>query len=398
MAQSTPEESLFVLRHAMTHVLEVADGSLRLQRVPFRLFYSLSALGLREIAQNAYFNPLSALEFRPEFDRIASVEVLSLIDQVPGAHAHRLVALTFLSLFRMLRYVGLVEVIAREAGRDRRRPGAGSVFLVLAVLRSDARALSTYLRQRAGALLAGSFEQDLLATPAHQIRIEYDGLVAEGYRLMDIKSALEGIAANLRLEMRRAFEHDLPSPDAGLTDSELRKRLIGAMGELRPALENAVLFFAKALGSGPSAPEVFDTALARREIGERLRRDVWMFAQIVRAFASKAEHAKMTDDRWAGTASLGFVREFLTYFRAMGYPLLRVNDYPRVDQFMGAMNALEEVDQLDAARMELAVREARAFHEFLNGLFDKISRRDELVGHPFDRKRAAAALKMYLGD
>src|SRR5260221_486552 len=157
MAQQSPEESLFVLRHALTQCLEVTDGVLRLTRVPYRLFYALIAVAQREIAQNAYFNPLSALEFRPEFDRIQSTEVLELIGNVPGAHAHRLVALTFLSLFRMLRYVRLVETISQQTGENKRQL-ASRIYLVLAVLRSDARALSGYLRNLPGVLLAASFE------------------------------------------------------------------------------------------------------------------------------------------------------------------------------------------------------------------------------------------------
>ncbi len=39
-----------------------------------------------------------------------------------------------------------------------------------------------------------------------------------------------------------------------------------------------------------------------------------------------------------------------------------------------------------------------AFHGFLIKLFEDISRRDELSGVPFDRRAAAASLKLYLGD
>jgi len=42
----------------------------------------------REIDRSAFFNPLNALEFRPEFDRIKSAQVLDLIAAVPGAEAH----------------------------------------------------------------------------------------------------------------------------------------------------------------------------------------------------------------------------------------------------------------------------------------------------------------------
>jgi hypothetical protein len=246
--------------------------------------------------------------------------------------------------------------------------------------------------------MAESFEKDLLATPQVEMRARYEALYAEGYRLMAIKGALEGIAASIRLEMRRAYEHDLPAPDGGATDQEIRLRLRTAVGELRPALENAILFLGKALGSGLEEDGVFDSGTARRETSERLRRDVWMFAQIVRAFASKAAHARAADDRWQAASGFAFIREFLSYFRAMGYPLLRASDYPRVDAFMSAMGGLEVTDLLDDRRMDRAVLESKAFHEFLIQLFEQIGKRDELRGIAFDRRRAAESLRLYLGD
>ena len=396
MSQDTPEESLFALRHAMTQSLEVADGLLRTPRVPYRLFYALLSMTQREIQRNAYFNPLSALEFRPEFDRIASTEVLELIANVPGG-AHRLVALTFLSLFRMLRYVRLVATLG-DRPTENKRQVAGRTYLVLAVLRSDARALSGYLRKRTGALLAEGFEEDLFATAAPDLEARHDALLSLGHRLIGIKAALEGISASLRLEMRRNFEHDLPAPDAGFSDEEIRLRFRRATAELRPALENKILFLGKALGVRLHENGVFDSEAAKRETSDRLRRDVWMFAQIVRAFASKAEHAKGGEDRWEAAAGFAFVREFLAYFQALGYPLLRAADYPRFDSFMAAMSGLEDADLLDPRRIEQAIVESRAFYDFLIALFDDISKRDELKGVAFDRRNAATSLKLYLGD
>jgi hypothetical protein len=397
MAQQSPEESLFVLRHALTQSLEVADGMRRLSRVPYRLFYAQLAIAQREIGQNSFFNPLSALEFRPEFDRITQSEVLELIGSVPGAHAHRLVALTFLSLFRMLRYVRLIENIAITATEDKHQ-AAGRIYLVLAVLRSDARALSGYLRNRTGLLLAESFEHDLFARPASQLAERYDTLMAEGHRLISVKAALEGIAANVRLEMRRHFEHDLPAPDAGHPPEDLRLRFRRTAGELRPAIENIILFLGKALGAGLRENAMWGSEAVKRETSERLRRDVWMFAQIVRAFATKAEHANAGDDRWSAATGFAFVREFLAYFQALGYPLLRASDYPRVDAFMAAMSALEDADLLDPRKMQQAIVESRAFQAFLNELFEEIGKRDELKGTSFDRRSAAQSLKLYLGD
>jgi len=123
-----------------------------------------------------------------------------------------------------------------------------------------------------------------------------------------------------------------------------------------------------------------------------------MFAQIARAFGAKARSAPSREDRWSGPSSLQFVREFLTYFGAMGYPLLRAADYPRFDAFNAALSALEETDLLEPVRLERAVVEADQFYVFLSELFEQIGERDELKGVPFNRRAAAEALKLYLGD
>jgi hypothetical protein len=123
-----------------------------------------------------------------------------------------------------------------------------------------------------------------------------------------------------------------------------------------------------------------------------------MFAQIVRAFAQKARSVPPGEVRWQGVSPLQFVREFLQYFRAMGYPLLRNADYPRVDAFMGAMSGLEESDLLEPSRLLRAIEEAEQFQEFLSALFDSIGKREELSGMAFNRRAAAEALKLYLGS
>jgi hypothetical protein len=308
------------------------------------------------------------------------------------------VALTILSLFRMLRYLSLTESVAREQ-TDAPKRSVAVVYLVLSVLRSDARALSGYLKKNAGVLLADGFETDLFRVPASEVVVEYERLLARGHELRDVKATLEGVAANLRLEMRRAFERDFPPLDLAPSLDDLRASVQRIASNLRPALQNAVMFLGSSLGTRLDARGVFDDETARRVLSERLRRDVWMFAQIVRAFAVKARSVSTNGhDRWGGVSPLAFVREFMSYFRAMGYPLLRTADYPRVDAFLEAMAGLEDADLLDPAGLEVAVDEAEQFHGFLVELFEAIGRRDELAEGTFDRRAAAEALKLYLGE
>ena len=104
---------------------------------------------------------------------------------------------------------------------------------MLSVLRSDARALGDHLRQRAGALLAEGFERDLMRVPVSELRARSANLRASGHHLIGIKSALEGIAGSLRLELRRAFQHDLPSP-ARSRDPSFARMLEATIENLRP--------------------------------------------------------------------------------------------------------------------------------------------------------------------
>jgi len=290
----------------------------------------------------------------------------------------------------------LLGQLAEDEGHHRPRV-AGRAYLVLSVLRSDARALSEYLRQRTGELLGFGFERLVLQCKAHELTIRADGLRAIGHRLIGIRGSLEGIAANLQLEMRRVFQHELPPLDEVKTETEVRAVLQSAITCLRPALRNALLFLGKALGVTLDDREVFDDQAAWRETSERLRRDVWMFGQILRAFAAKAQLSP-ADDRWTALTNFQYVREFLTYFRAMGYPVLRAADYPRFDAFLSAIGQLQDTDLLDPTRLENAIDECVAFHSYLQELFEEISKRNVLIGVPFDRRAAAAALRLYLGE
>jgi hypothetical protein len=393
-----PERSLFVLRHGMTNLLEVTVGITRLPRVPFRLFFGLLAMAQREVTQSTYFNPLRALEFRPEFDRITNGQMLSLVRDLRGESVRRLIALTVLSLFRMLRYLALVERVLREPG-DASKRAVATVYLTLSVLRSDARALSGYLRRRSGPLLSEGYEADLFDVPAHDLSTQYERLIARGHELRDIRATLEGLAANLRLETRKAFERDFPPLEPAPSHDEFRGAVHRAVASLRPALQNATMFLARSLGSHLDARQVFDDEAAKRATSERLRRDVWMFAQIVRAFATKARSATANEpDAWVSRSPLVFVREFMAYFRAMGYPLLRATDYPRVHAFADAMVRLNEADLVEASRLRSAIDEAERFHAYLVELFDAIGGREELAEVEFNRRAAAESLKLYLGD
>lgn len=391
LTQDTPEESLFVLRQSFGAFSDLTDGLLRLGHVPNRQYVALHGTVAREIGSNVFFNPLMALEFRPEFDRIRSPEVLDAMHGVRSEPAHRVVALAVLSLFRALRYLELVDRYAADASAARRS------YLILAVLRSDLRALCRYLGRHAADTLAEGLERELMVVHAVEIAERRDELAREARWLTTLRSAFESVSSSLRVEVRKTFLRDLPGPGDGIVGAELGPVLVVAAAAIRASVHHAITALCRVLAPEQPPPRLALDAAARRAQSERLRREVWMFMQILRAFIAKARAAQGTSDRWAGASSFQFVRDFLTHFRAIGYQLVRSNDYDRLDAFLAALDQLRDVDLLETDRLEAAVHECHAFYEFLQSLYREISRRTELDGVPFDRKDATELLKIYLG-
>lgn len=391
LTQDTPEEALLVLRNAFGAFQDLADGLLRLGRVSHRLYAGLHGTIAREIGRNVYFNPLMALEFRPEFDRIQSGEVLEALHAVRSESAHRVVALTVLALFRALRYLDLADRYAADASAARR------AYVILAVLRSDLRALTRYVTRHAADTIADGLERDLLSVHAVEIADRRDALAEEARALSTLRNTLEALANGLRVDVRKVFTHDLPGPSDGVAGAELGPQIVVATASIRASIHHSIASLCRVLAPGRPTPQLARDREARRATSERLRREIWMFMQILRAFIAKAQATEGSADRWAGASSFQFVRDFLAHFRAIGYQLVRSNDYERLDAFMAALGALRDVDLLDPAHLDQAVDECRRFYAFLEELFREIGNRKELAGIPFDRKDATETLKIYLG-
>ena len=393
MTQDTPEESLFLLRHALTNLLEVTGGVTRLPRVPFRLFYATLSVAHREVSQSAFFNPLAALEFRPEFDRITNVRVLELMRQVPGEQARRLVALTFLSLFRMLRYLALLEHVVREP-----RP-AGVVYLSSACsaptrARSPTTCASRPASSSPTATSASSSRSRPRRSPAR-----YDEMMAEAHRLLTIKSTLGGIAANVRLELRRTFEHDLPPADGSATSERAARGGRDRRGQ--PAARAAERRARSRQGARRAARRA---RRLRRRRGAALAVEPPPPRRVdVRADRPRVRREGALDAEPRGSLE----RPVVAPVRARVPHVLRRDGLPAAAR--RRLSALRRVhrrahrargDRPPRSAAPRARRRARPSASTCSSreLFEQIGQRDELKDVPFDRRAAAEALKLYLGD
>jgi hypothetical protein len=269
--------------------------------------------------------------------------------------------------------------------------------VIFSVFRSDMRVLTRYLIESAAGVMADGLERELMLVDAHEVKTHYDEIAHIAATLVSLRTALVSLGETLRVEVRRVYERDLPTVEESPAPGDLAPKVIVAAATLRASIQHAIRGLCLELRPEAAPPELHEGRGGQREASERLRREVWIFSQILRAFLAKAKAPRGESNQWEATASYKFVREFLKHFRAIGYQLVRTSDYERLDPFLAALEDLREVDFLDAERRMRALEECKAFHRYLEELFVRIGERQELVNTPFNKQVAVDTLKIYLG-
>ncbi|MBI5517426.1 MAG: hypothetical protein HY909_26890 [Deltaproteobacteria bacterium] len=388
----TPEDALASLRQALDVSAELLSGLAFADRLPYRLFYAAVVVLQREITRNAYFNPIAALEFRPEFDRIRVAEVLEALHSVEGEAAHRLCSLAYLGCFRLLRMVQLVAATVADSG------GTWRALSLLSAVRSDARALVGVLLRRAGPMLADGLERELMRVPAGDLRVRFDALTRETERLSRLRASLVAVGAAVRAEVRRSLELQVPPCEAVASGADLATAALASASRLRDALQACVVQLTWALRGSADAERIFGDRQARRAASERVRQGAWMFALVTRAFVDKARTATgKVNDGWHNPSATDFVQNFVDYFRVLGQPLALETDYGPRDRLMHTLEALREADYIEPERLRTTVEVCEAYRAHLLEVCEAYGRREELRERPLDRRAAAESLRMYLG-
>jgi hypothetical protein len=387
--QDTPERSLRLLHRAFSNLADVVGVMSRLDVVAFRGFEGIVQLAGREIGRNAFFNPLRSIEFRPEYDHLQHIEILHIVYGGGPEGAQRAATLAFLGLFRMLRYMRYADAYLLDPST------AQLACIPLAVARSDGQELSVFMRQESRRWLSSGFEREVMTLTAKEIVGAADGLIRDYRLLHDLGTVLRTTGDKLLLELRRAFEQKLqPLPE--LLDGDFQDPMRGVVQSIREVLMQAVVRIAQVFKPELEGARLFEDYPDERTGAERLRRDIWMFSQIVRGFLAKAQAAPETANRWTGQSSYRFVRDFIVYFRTLGYGLVERSAYERFEELLAQVESLGSAEVIDQASIEAFVLECEGFQSHLQATFDAIGTEGPLAGIAFDRHDAAETLRLYL--
>ncbi len=378
----SPQRSLAETRYFFVSHLEMVDGILRMGDIRHEQVQGVLNEVTETIAKNTFFNPLVALEFRVEFDRVPNTDVLEALRSTHREAAHQVLALAFLTMFRGLRYLAQIEI---SAPNDLKL-----AHVLLAVVRSDLRVLHRFLSKKVGATLADGFERELLLLPVEELALQAESLSAECDQLASLRALLESIGHTLQQEVRMVYQ-EIPAVCEDLAAME------AATHRIRALIHHSIFALYAELRPNNDRPRLRSNPEVRRISSDRLRREVWMFQRVIQAFVAKARVSE-GKDTWSQSSSFHFVREFLHHFRRLGLQLTRLSGYEHVTPFMTALSVLRRDDVLNREHVLHAADECARFSEHLDSLFDELSERDELKDHPFDRRRAAIALRGYLAN
>ena len=266
----------------------------------------------------------------------------------------------------------------------------------LAVARSDGQELSVFMHQEARRWLSGGFEREVMTLTAKEIVAAAEGLVRDYRLLHDLGAVLRSTGDTLMLELRRAFEQVSPPLHELLADDDFPATLGAVAGSLRDVTMQCAVRIARVFKPELDGTRLFEDFPDERSGAERLRRDIWMFSQIVRGFLAKAKAAPETANRWTGQSSYRFVRDFIAYFRTLGYGLVERSSYGRFEELLAMVESLGAAEVIDQASIEAFVLECEGFQAHLLSTFESLGAEGPLAGVAFDRHDAAETLRLYL--
>ena len=342
--QDSPQESVFVLRQSFDALRSIIDHLLKLETCAFGVYTDIGNLLLREIVLNRYFRPFRPLEFRLEYDRIKSVQILESLGGLDEP-LRRAFTVAFLGLFRLLHYLSYVEV---SSPRSR---------VILALVHSEALSLADWLQ--------GEFVRAL--------------------PLKRQKTAAVRAARDVLKECQRVTREVLGGVDAG-ADAPVR-----ASADFTRLFRAQLVALLRVLDANAS-PTDFDALTSPVDMSERLRTDLW-------AFAALAEAAARVVRKGSGpkaAVALGAMHAYVRYFHGVGYQLLRYADYEPFDRFALLLAETSRVPEGEAPRERLA-DDLHLFAQMVQTVFAHVSRRAVLAGRRFDVREGRALMSRFRG-
>jgi len=194
--------------------------------------------------------------------------------------------------------------------------------------------------------------------------IEGRALRVEGLEMKG-RDILDGTAYAIRMELRKAFEHELVGFCSMRQPPQIFARAENACGLLRDCYQQSVVALAQNFDPSLGGEKLFESFETKLEQSLVLRRDLWRLIKFVHRASADAD--KLTRAQ---------LLEGISAFHEGSLRHLMYKDWEPLERF---------IEEVESARTPGELSQTlHRFEAFLETLFGQVNMRAVLDGHPFD--------------
>ncbi len=370
LGQRTPAEGLAVLCLTLVNISEILGALVQHRHLGYNLFHNMGQVISRGIAMNRWFNPFKLQTFSPRFDRITNPKILRAVKSLKDEEVKRNISILLLAFFRLLHELQYIrqEVEDREALK--------SSLLIFALVYSEAKALKTFL------------DKDL------PFNLKVGGKARSEKLIREILQSADTVSFQLGMEIKKLYKQILKDSSEIASLLRLRSIVDSGKGVLTNIFHQAIVTFAYILDERIQGKDIFSDFISKLEQSVRLREDIWLFHEILGEMEASMDGRQK--DNKTPDALLKAVKDFISYFQSLGFPLVRYSDHEEFQRFFETVNSYSEDDLRNKSKLLELKKSVHHFKIFLGTTLGHIKNRGELTGAPFDEVHGRELLSQFL--
>jgi len=260
LEQPTPAESLGRLQEFLNDAYVLIDRLSGSNNADLQAFVSLARFYRHELTNCRYVDMLLSQRFRVQFDKVEQPLLSGLLRRIPDRRLRQNMALAFLYMYRLLRYLDFVE---GDFSKDK---PLRQTLVVFALLHQECDALSDFLKSRS---LKGRDTGS------------------------DLSQAAELVMYSLKLDSQRVIERELVPVAWEEDPTTILSRLQDAHGVLRNSLQSAVITLAQAFDKNLDGRSLFPSLIEGAEESQRLLKNLWELRRSLKSALAQGEHVEL---------------------------------------------------------------------------------------------------------
>jgi hypothetical protein len=342
--QDTPEKGLYLLYDSFINLKGIITDIMKSEKISYMGFKNIGELISKEIRENVFFNPFRKNIHR-NFDRIKNRKISDVVKCIQDKEIKRYVSVTYLSLFRFLRYISHIDITSRYS------ISMNSSCIALIMLRSEFNAFHNFLNKT--------------------VKLIKDE---------KLKSVLKSISYQFSMETKRVYLQELKEIFRKKAPQQFRGKIENSHGILKNLIEQCIVQISQSLNPSIQGKDIFESFSTKLTQSLKLRVDIYVLHRLLSRLEMNPGLPGIFES----------MKNFMHYFESFTFKLLRYDDY---DEFANFFHDLFSSEELSG---NIMLEKIHNFKIFLEATLQHISKRAELINKPLDIQKAEELLNTYL--